>query len=168
MEFRRNQKEQARRIAEEKARVAVENARRIAEEKVRKEDEARQIVEEKTRIAVENARRIAEEKLRWEAQAPQREEEARRIAEEKLRQIAEEEVRIAKNKTDIFSKLKGIIVEQLSVEEHTVNLDTDINECAYTYDALANRGYGISSFYSYSMSPDGLAFVQLIMAIELI
>ncbi len=166
VQFRCNQKEQARQIAEEKAHLAVENARKIAEEKVRREEQARQIAEENARLAVENARRITEEKLRWEAQAPQREEEARRIAEEKLRQMVEENARIAKNKADIFSKLKGIIVEQLCVEENIVNLDTDINECADTYDALANREYSKSSYYSYSMSPDGLALVQLIMAIE--
>ena len=171
-EFRRNQKEQARRIAEENARMAEENARRIAEHKVRREEEAR-------RIAEENARRAAEHKVRQE-------EEARRIAEEKACLIKElddladqrldkkingaEKERIikhlGKHKAGIFFELQRIIAEQLSVEENTVNLDTDINECAYTYDALAKRGYSTSSFYSYSMSPDGLALNELIMAIE--
>lgn len=73
---------------------------------------------------------------------------------------------LGKHKAGIFFELQRIIVEQLSVEENTVNLDTDINECAYTYDALANREYSKSSYYSYSMSPDGLALVQLIMAIK--
>ncbi len=73
---------------------------------------------------------------------------------------------LGKHKASIFFEVQRIIVEQLSVEENTVNLDTDINECADTYDALANRRYSTSSFYSYSMSPDGLALNELIMAME--
>ncbi len=165
VEFRRNQKEQARQLAEE-------NARRIAKEKIRQQEQFRQ-------LAAEQALRSAERNVRLE-------EEARRIAEEKARLIKElddltaqrlnkkvdgvEKERVinhlGKHKAGIFFELQRIIVEELSVEQNTVNLDTDINECVNTYDALANRGQSKSNFFSFSMSPDGLTLNELIMTVE--
>ena len=114
--------------------------------------EKARMVEKNLRQRAEEKARMVEEKRRWEAQAPQREEEARQ-KEEEARQIAikeahrmaEENALIARIKADIFSQLKPIIVEQLSVEENIVTLDSDMRD---------------------DLNADSLDAVELIMAIE--
>lgn len=152
VEFRRNQKEQARQIAEE-------NNRRIAEEKVRREEQARQIAEEK-------ARRIAEEKARL---IKELDDLADRRLNKKINGSEKERIvkHLGKHKVGIFFELQRIIVEQLSVEENTVNLDTDISMgsdlCSNT---SSDSSHSKSSYYSCSNSTDGLDFMELMMAIE--
>ncbi|GAB7528039.1 hypothetical protein PS3A_04460 [Pseudomonas sp. 3A(2025)] len=83
---------EARRIAQEQARIAAEaEAKRIAQEKARiaAETEAKRVAQEKARIAAEaEAKRVAQEKARIAAEA-----EAKRVAQEKARIAAEAEAK---------------------------------------------------------------------------
>jgi acyl carrier protein len=96
-------------------------------------EEARRIAEQKTQQVLEEARRIAEaEEARRIAEVA----EARRIAEvaEALR-TAESDPQFLAKVTEVFSRVRKTISEQLGVEESEVNLDSHLsnhlnaNEC---------------------------------------
>lgn len=132
--------------------VQLAEVRWAAEEKARQSaaEENRRIAEENRRIAEREARLAAEEKARICARTRLLEEIdkfAEQIADEKRdgNEVAHILKHLGKSKAGIFFKLQKVIIEQLSVEENLVNLDSDI------------RG---------DLGADSLDAVELIMAIE--
>jgi acyl carrier protein len=129
LEFRRAEEEKARQIIAEEIRLVAAEKRRIVEQNARLAAEREALIFSRT-LLIEEIDKFAEQI----AEAKRNGNESNYIVEH-----------LGTSKAGIFFRLRGVIIEQLSVELDTVNLDSDLRN---------------------DLNADSLDAVELIMAIE--